>query len=81
MKVRVRLFAAAKEAAGSDELTVELPDHAAIADLRAAIIASQPQLQQIVSHSLWAVGTEYVDDSTLLTKDSDIALIPPVSGG
>ena len=38
MKVRVKLFAVAKELAGCDELTVELPAGATIGDLRSAIV-------------------------------------------
>jgi sulfur-carrier protein len=81
MKVRVKLFAAAKEFAGSDEVSVDVPNAATIADLRQAIVTSFPSLQKIVPHSLWAIGPEYVPDDTKLTAASDIALIPPVSGG
>jgi len=81
MKVRVKLFAVAKELAGRDELEIDVPAAATIADARAAVIAAVPALERIVPHSLWAVGTEYVRDNTQLTETSDIALIPPVSGG
>jgi molybdopterin converting factor small subunit len=30
---------------------------------------------------MWAVGTEYATDDTPLHEASEIALIPPVSGG
>ena len=42
MKVRVKLFAVAKELAGCDELTVELPAGATISDLRSAIVSRRP---------------------------------------
>ena len=38
MKVRVKLFAVAKDLAGCDELSVELPTGATIHDLRGAIM-------------------------------------------
>ena len=81
MKVRVKLFAVAKELAGYDELEVELPNGATISDLRSAIVIVSPALARIVPHALWAVGTEYATDSTTLTEQSQVALIPPVSGG
>lgn len=81
MKVRVKLFAAAKELAGRDELEIDVPASATIADARAAVVAALPALDRIVAHSVWAVGAEYVHDNTPLTETSDIALIPPVSGG
>lgn len=81
MKVRVKLFAVAKELAGCDELSVELPDGATIRDLRAAIVIVAPTLAGIVPHALWAVAAEYANDDTTLTEESEVALIPPVSGG
>jgi molybdopterin converting factor small subunit len=81
MKVRVKLFAVAKELAGCDELSVELPDGATISNLRDAIVIVSPALGRIVPHVLWAVGAEYANDDTSLNKESDVALIPPVSGG
>jgi molybdopterin synthase catalytic subunit/molybdopterin synthase sulfur carrier subunit len=81
MKVRVKLFAAAKEVAGCDELAIDLPPGAKVADLRAAVVDLMPGLQAIVRHSMWAVGSEYVRDDTKLSEQSDVALIPPVSGG
>jgi len=81
MKVRVKLFAAAKELVGRDTLEIEVPAGATIASVRAALIAAVPELDRIVSHSLWAVGAEYVSHNTPITEQSDLALIPPVSGG
>jgi molybdopterin converting factor small subunit len=81
MKVRVRLFAAARELAGSDTLEVELPTVATIADMKRAMVASAPKLNKLMPHSLWAIGTEYVTDGTVLTELADVAMIPPVSGG
>jgi molybdopterin converting factor subunit 1 len=81
MKVRVKLFAVAKELAGCDELSVELPENATIRDLRGAIVTFSPPLARIVPHALWAVGAEYANDDTTLNEKSEVALIPPVSGG
>jgi molybdopterin converting factor subunit 1 len=81
MKVRVKLFAVAKELAGRDELRVELPWGATIKDLRTTITAVSPALAHIVPHAMWAVGAEYANDNTTLNEKSEIALIPPVSGG
>ncbi len=81
MIVRVKLFAVAKELAGRDELSLELPDGAIIADLRKATIAEVPALSKIIPHSLWAIDTSYAADNTPIAAHSEIALIPPVSGG
>jgi molybdopterin converting factor subunit 1 len=81
MNVRVKLFAAAKDLAKTDALVVEVPDGATVSQLRSAVVAKIPTLEKIVAHSLWAVGAEYVSDDDKLTEQSDVALIPPVSGG
>ena len=81
MKVRVKLFAVAKELAGSDAVVVELPEGATIAHLRTAVITASPALARIVPHAMWAVGTEYATDNTPVGEQSEVAIIPPVSGG
>ena len=81
MRLRVKLFAVAKELAGRDNLELELPAGATIGDLRQSIAAGYPALNQVLSHALWAVDAEYADDDTRLTERSNVALIPPVSGG
>ena len=81
MKVRVKLFAAARELAGRDELELELAQRATLADLRVAIAKAFPALQKITPHALWAVDAEYAGDSTIINENSEIAIIPPVSGG
>ena len=81
MKVRVKLFAVAKELAGCDELAIDLPQGATVGDLRATVMSTSPMLARIVPHALWAVGVEYANDDTALNEKSEVALIPPVSGG
>jgi molybdopterin converting factor small subunit len=81
MKIRIKLFAAAKETVGTDILEMNVPPGATIADARTAAITAIPQLRNIITHSLWAIGAEYVPDTTPISETSDIALIPPVSGG
>ena len=44
MKVEVRLFAQARDAAGAERVTVELPEAARVGDLRAALAARWPEI-------------------------------------
>ena len=81
MKTRVKLFAVAKELAGRDELTIDVPPDATISDLRDVVIKEYPALSPIIPHALWAVNAEYATTNTQLTEQSEVALIPPVSGG
>jgi molybdopterin converting factor subunit 1 len=81
MKIKVKLFAAARELAGSDTVEIEIPEHATVADLRLAVADEFPTLKKLLSHALWAVDAEYAGDSTIINDRSEVALIPPVSGG
>jgi sulfur-carrier protein len=81
MKLNVRLFARARDAAGSERVTVELPAGACVADLRIALAAHSPNLRAIVPSLLVAVGTNYADDHAMLSPQAEVACFPPVSGG
>ncbi len=78
--IRVLLFAGAKQLAEQDALDVPL-DRATIAELQAAVAAECPVLQPLLARSLWAVDGAYAKPETLVTAQSEVALIPPVSGG
>lgn len=81
MIVHVRLFARARDLAGTDVLSVELPDGATVADLRRRIAADCPALSSLLQRSALAVANEFADDSLELSPHAEIALLPPVSGG
>jgi len=81
MMVRVKLFAAARDVAGANEVTVDVRDAATLADVRQALLAAVPALSAIVPHARWALDAEFVAESQVVRQESEIALIPPVSGG
>jgi len=77
----VRLFAVAKQAAGSGSVELDLPDGATIAHLRGQLGAQVPQLSGFVAQMMFAIDTQYADDTTIVPPNADVACIPPVSGG
>lgn len=79
--VRVRLFAMARELGGAEVVSVVVPDRAIVGDVRRALTAACPELAAMADRTLIAVDAEYADDATAVTERSDVALIPPVSGG
>ena len=81
MKVEVKLFAAARDVAGADSVSVEVPASAHVAALRAALVLKFPEMESLVPNLLVAVGNEYADDQTSLDASKEIACFPPVSGG
>jgi len=81
MKLDVKLFARAKQIAGSDSVCLELPESARVADIRTALAERFPEMASLVPSLLMAVGTDYADDSMPLDDASEVACFPPVSGG
>jgi MoaE-MoaD fusion protein len=81
VEITVRLFAALREHAGTRELTLEVPQGATVADaigiLRAGALAGLPERAPFVT----ALDREYVEDDERLSAGSELALVPPVSGG
>ena len=76
MLVRVRLFAALRERAGSDEIELELPDGALVSDALEQMGGLTRDVKAVM-----AVNKEYASHDTALHPDDELALIPPVSGG
>ena len=81
MNVRVRLFAAARRAAGRDAVDVELPEAASIAQLRRRLALEIPQVSDLLRRAMFAIDTEYAADGDSFYPGADVAFIPPVSGG
>lgn len=81
MNVRVKLFAGAKQAVGSNEVELILADDATLADLRKELVHQFPSLAEIVRRAMFSVNLDYANDSTRLSPTAEIACIPPVSGG
>lgn len=81
MKVAVKLFAAARDLAGGDELTVELPVGSTIGTLRERVLEQCPSLGPLLAHAMFAVNATYAADDLPVPANAEIACIPPVSGG
>lgn len=79
--VIVRLFALAKERMRRAEVRIDLPPAATVADLRSALRVRSPELGPLWSSALIAVDEEYASDDVSIGPESQLAVIPPVSGG
>ena len=81
MKIRVKLFAVAKQAAGRDWVDLDLAEGATIAHLRRQLGTQVPQLSGLVAQMMFAIDAQYADDGTSIPPNGEVACIPPVSGG
>ena len=82
MILQVRLFALARDAAGTDRAVLELNGPTATAAEAVAALAEQyPALAPHAARLAVAVNLEYVPRDYVLKDGDELALIPPVSGG
>jgi molybdopterin converting factor small subunit len=77
----VRMFARARDLAGRDAVSVEVPAGAKVGDLRRQLAADVPALAGLLARSVFAVGGEFAGDGHVIPDGAEVALIPPVSGG
>lgn len=83
MKIRVRYFAALREALGADE-SVELPAGSSVAVLRDALVARGGRHAEVLARGRAvraAVAQVMADDSQPLSDGAEVAFFPPVTGG
>lgn len=81
MRVTVQLFAGLAERAGTRQITVDLPDNAAVSQLLTKLTEEYPSLATLVPTCFVSLNHEYATPEQLIQDDDEIALLPPVSGG
>lgn len=81
MHLRVLLFAGLRERLRRDSVDVALPAGARVRDLLAALARDQPDLSASLSVCRVAVDQEFVGADHVIAEGSEVAVIPPVSGG
>jgi molybdopterin converting factor subunit 1 len=81
MIVRALFFASYRDIAGADELRVELPEGAGVADLVARLRAGGGPWQSLPASPAVAVNLDYAPLETRLADGDEVAFIPPVAGG
>jgi molybdopterin converting factor subunit 1 len=79
--VRVRLFAALREAVGRRELELELPAGATPEEAWRRLVDAHPALTERRGSLAAAVNRSYAPFHTPLADGDEVAFVPPVSGG
>ena len=81
MRVTILYFAAARERAGTASEVLDVRDGATAGEALAAACARHPPLQAVAQRLRLAVDREFATAEHPLRNGSEVALIPPVSGG
>jgi molybdopterin converting factor subunit 1 len=81
IRVRVKFFAAPREAVGMGEIERELPLGTTVGQLIARLIEEYPILRAYTRFISVAVNRAYVGMQTELRDGDEVACLPPVGGG
>jgi len=81
MKIRVRLFAALREAVGHQEMEVELEPGTTAGELLDSLVAEHSKLVRYKDVIQVVINQDFAERDTPITDDDEVALLPPVSGG
>ena len=81
MRVRIRYFASLREAAGTGDEPLDLPDDATAGQARALLAERRPALAGPLATCLVAVNQRYVSADAPLAESDELVFIPPVGGG
>lgn len=81
MIVRTLFFATYRDLAGADELTVELPAGARVADLVRQLRGGGTALASLPEAPVVAINMDYAHAAAELSDGDEVAFIPPVAGG
>ena len=79
--MEILLFGITRDIVGKAKLSIPAGEYLqTVAELKVWLKQHYPVMQQLSSLAV-AVDNEYAHDSLLINSNSEIALIPPVSGG
>lgn len=77
----VKLFARARDLAGSPIVELPWSDGETVATLKQRLTEQCPDLKPLVPRLLVAVNNNYAADDSVLKTTDEVACFPPVSGG
>ena len=81
MRVTVLFFAQARDRAGSDRASLELPEGSRVSDAMDRVRRAHPSLAELEAHLAIAIDGQLARANAALHDGAEMALLPPVSGG
>lgn len=81
MKIKIILFASAREIVGKEKLEMEFKEGARVSDCKASLLKAFPSIGRIIDKCSYAVNTDIKSDDYILNEGDEVAVLPPVSGG
>lgn len=81
IRIKVRFFAAPREALGTGEIEMEVPSGITVGELIGLLTEKYPVLRPYTRFVSVAVNRAYVGMQTELHNGDEVACLPPVGGG
>ena len=81
IRVKVRFFAAPRDAMGTNEIEVQLPSGSTVEDMMKHVTETYPVLRSYTRFISVAVNRTYVSMHAELHEGDEVACLPPVGGG
>jgi molybdopterin converting factor subunit 1 len=79
--VRLRYFAAVREAIGAETEDFSLPDAATVATARALLAERHPAAHAVLARCVAARNRAFAPDDAPLAEGDEVVFIPPMAGG
>ena len=79
--IRVLLFGAAADRAGTRETELDVQDSATLAEIWPLLTERHPDLEPMRGTLAFAVNGEYARPGDAVSPGDEVAVLPPVSGG
>jgi len=80
MKLKILTFGIAKDIFGASEIEIDVKDDLNVRQLKNILEEDSPKLKKLKTYFI-ALNRDYAEDDQIITSTSEIAIIPPVSGG
>lgn len=79
--VKVLLFGAAADRAGTRQIEISVDDGTTLGDLWPALTDRYPELAPMRNTLAFAINREYARMHETISSGDEVAVLPPVSGG
>ena len=81
MEITVKFFALMREKAGTETVSLHVPQGASVSQALEILQRQYPVLAPYIPRVRLALRQNFVEAATTLQAGDELALIPPVSGG